>query len=100
MNIDRYLSETEKRTSQIVKVGNEPTRQILNIIAGIKWLRRNEKNKRIVRVILDNGFIVKLQSYDNGTPIIFVFEDKTRVLKTGLEILCESEGLDFSEINV
>lgn len=99
-NIEEYLSRTEKRNSKIVVMENKPLRRGLNLIIGLKDLNETDKYKRIVRIVFVQDYIVKLQSYDNGTPYVIVFKKDEEYLEECLKILCKREKLIFSKINI
>lgn len=100
--LEKVLSPTEKKNSKIIETKGKSLRRVLNMIIAIKDLNENEEFNKIVRVILINEDIVKLQTYDNGTPYIFVLESKDEnvYLEDCLEILCSRENLTLTKIEI
>ena len=107
--LDKILSKTEKKKSHIVPIRESNvkkgyigtgTRGVLYAINQmIKYSFKG--NKKIVRIILESNNIVKLMSYDNGTPIIYVFDEnhsEIKDLSSILEFFCIKHDLIYSEI--
>ena len=101
-NLKNCLSRTEKKTSKIVKVDKYSINTAFGLINSAILLNEDEKFNKIVRIIFENGNIIKLQTYDNGTPFVFVFDKQNAELEyvePTLETLARRRKVILSKIN-
>lgn len=99
--LDRILSRTEKKTSKIVKVKTGLFNVAIGHINCYILLNKDEKFGKIERIVLVDGTVVKLQSHDNGTPIVFVFDEESlllRELESAIELLSNRRNVILSKI--
>ena len=98
--LDKILSVTEKRTSLVLPIAPVvPLRTVFDsILLKKKYWKGNDS---LVRIIIEDGFVLKLQTKDNGTPIIYVFnEEYARLdkLTSKTKVFCGLNDLIYTEI--
>lgn len=100
--LEQVLSPTEKKNSKIVETNDKSVLTVLNWIGTLKDINENEPYDKIVRVVFINEEIIKLQSYDNGTPYIFVLGEKAKkgYMLKGLEMLCNQDKLTLTTMEI
>ena len=99
--LDEILSRTEKKNSKIFNVGKRFVNIALDCINSFIILCEDEKFGKIERIIVVDGTVVKLQSADNGTPLVFVFDEDNVTLdylEPTLEVLCNRRNVILSKI--
>lgn len=89
-DISKFLSPTEKLTSEIIDMSSRSFGEVISRILSLKR-KCTGKNEKIVRILVENdGNIIKLQSYDNGTPYVLVCNKRT-FSPSGMKMLCRQE---------
>ena len=100
--LDTVLSPTEKETSEIIPLGKE-----ISLLGIFHKLERKhlefyaEGVKELQRIILEDENIIKLESKDNGTPVVYVIDTKRidlRELESKLTVFCKYHHLKFRKI--
>lgn len=100
--LDKVLSITEKETSKIVFVNDieNHLNEVLNTIRLLRGLCFTG-DKKLTRIIINSGNVMKLESFDNGTPIVFVTNEggfELPKVANKLKIFCKLEELKFRKI--
>ena len=106
--LETILSETEKKTSIILEIDKSQDlslkkRELFEFIKDFKFRNMVNRNKRLTRIILEEGFVIKLETYDNGTPYVIVFDETDPMVSTlprYLKIASELLNVSFKEINI
>lgn len=98
--LDKILSATEKRNSFIFPI--DPVIPLNKVYDSILLKKEYWKgNDTLVRIIFKDGFVMKLQTKDNGTPIIYVFDKEyARLYKIAsrTKVFCKLNELVYTEI--
>ncbi len=73
-DITNLLSRTEKRNSEIISIEDNSFNSIRDFIKKFEEeIMTRKGDDEIVRIVVVNDIIIKLQTKDNGTPLIFDF---------------------------
>lgn len=108
--IGEYLSVTEKENSALVifdKLNLGILDDILMDIYKQVEASANKGNKKIVKVIFEANSLVKLQSFDNGTPYIYILgeefeffkpEDYFELIDVFLNNMCDKFGIVYQKM--
>ena len=99
--VENVLSRTEKKNSLIIRWGDKPLTKLFNEISGIIEGSKGQGNKEYVRIVLFYDNVIKLQTFDNGTPFIFEIDENNEslfMLDQSLDIFCDERDLVYSKV--
>lgn len=99
----KYLSKTELKNSVIDEVYTDDFQICNGKIGEIEdLLKYSKKGVKIVRFVIINGNIIKLQNYDNGTKVVYVFKKDYIYLGdiiNSIKNLANDYNIEVSEFN-